>query len=104
MPGKNVGLFHTQHIPQNTAAHTGEYGQKQYQKGQQTHVIVRLGDDEEAARENAMQFFRDNPALESLSAVKNNKVIFLDKRMYNMKPNGLWAEAYLQLEGILFED
>ena len=66
--------------------------------------IVRLGDDEEAARENAMQFFRDNPALESLSAVKNNKVIFLDKRMYNMKPNGLWAEAYLQLEGILFED
>ena len=66
--------------------------------------IVRLGDDEEAARENAYQFLRDNPALESLTAVKNNRVIFLDKRMYNMKPNNLWAEAYLQLEDILLED
>ena len=65
--------------------------------------IVRLGDDEDAARENANQFFRDNPALESLTAVKNNRVIFLDKRMYNMKPNDLWAEAYLQLEDILLE-
>ena len=65
--------------------------------------IVRLGDDEEAARENANQFFRDNPALESLTAVQNGKVIFLDKRMYNMKPNNLWAEAYLQLEDILLE-
>ena len=65
--------------------------------------IVRLGDDEEAARENAYQFLRDNPALESLTAVQNGKVIFLDKRMYNMKPNNLWAEAYLQLEDILFE-
>ena len=65
--------------------------------------IVRLGDDEEAARENAYQFLRDNPALESLTAVQNGKVIFLDKRMYNMKPNNLWAEAYLQLEDILLE-
>ena len=66
--------------------------------------IVWLGDDEEAARENADLFFRDNPALESLTAVQNGKVIFLDKRMYNMKPNDLWAEAYLQLEDILLED
>ena len=65
--------------------------------------IVRLGDDEEAAREHVNQFFRDNPALESLTAVKNNRVIFLDKRLYNMKPNNLWAEAYLQLEDILLE-
>ena len=66
--------------------------------------IVRLGDDEDAARENTDLFFRDNPALESLTAVQNGKVIFLDKRMYNMKPNDLWAEAYLQLEDILLED
>ena len=46
--------------------------------------IVRLGDDEEAARENVYQFLRDNPALESLTAVKNNRVIFLDKRMFNI--------------------
>jgi len=65
--------------------------------------IVRLGDDEDAAREHVNQFFRDNPALESLTAAKNNRVIFLDKRMYNMKPNNLWAEAYLQLEDILLE-
>ena len=65
--------------------------------------IVRLGDDEDAAREHVNQFFRDNPALESLTAVKNNRVIFLDKRMYNMKPNNLWAQAYLYLEDILLE-
>ena len=65
--------------------------------------IVRLGDDEDAAREHVNQFFRDNPALESLTAAKNNRVIFLDKHMYNMKPNNLWAQAYLYLEDILLE-
>jgi len=65
--------------------------------------IVRLGDDEDGARELADQFLREDPALGSLTAVRNGKVVFLDKRLYNMKPNALWGEAYQQLEEILRE-
>ena len=65
--------------------------------------IVRLGDDEDGARELADRFLRENPALAELTAVKNGRVIFLDKQLYNMKPNARWAEAYLQLEALLDE-
>ncbi len=65
--------------------------------------IVRLGDDEAGATELADRFLAENPALASLTAVQNGKVIYLDKRLYNMKPNDRWGEAYLQLEEILRE-
>lgn len=65
--------------------------------------IVRLGDDEDGTRDLVNQFLSDNPALQSLTAVQKGNVMYLDKHLFNMKPNARWGEAYLQLEGILRE-
>ena len=33
--------------------------------------------------------------------MENGQVHYMDKRLYNLKPNALWGEAVQQLEGIL---
>lgn len=65
--------------------------------------FVQLGDDPIATQANIDRFFAENPLWQTLTAVKENRVIVLDKRLYNLKPNALWADAYEQLEEILCE-
>lgn len=66
--------------------------------------FVQLGDDTEGTQANIDAFFAENPAWQELTAVKSGKVHYLDKRLYNLKPNALWAEAYEGLEEILCEN
>lgn len=63
--------------------------------------IVQAGDDESGTKEKLDQFIADNPAWEGLTAVKEGRVYFLDKRLYNLKPNARWGEAYEKLEEML---
>ncbi len=63
--------------------------------------FVQLGDDETGTRENVERFFAENPLWQTLTAVQEGRVYFLDKRLYNMKPNDRWGEAYEALEAIL---
>lgn len=63
--------------------------------------VVQSGDDTKGAREKLDQFIADNPAWKGLTAVKEERVFFLDKRLYNLKPNALWGEAYEKLEKML---
>lgn len=63
--------------------------------------VVQSGDDTKGAREKLDRFIADNPAWEGLTAVKEERVFFLDKRLYNLKPNALWGEAYEKLEEML---
>mgnify|MGYP002508413396 CR=1 FL=1 len=46
--------------------------------------------------------FAENPLWNELDAVKNKQVYFLDKHLYNLKPNARWAEAYETLAEIYF--
>ena len=48
----------------------------------------------------AIQVFSWN----ELGAVKNGQVHVLDKHLYNLKPNARWAEAYEELEKILYPE
>ncbi len=66
-------------------------------------LIVQSGDDTEGTKENIENMFRENPLWNELEAVKNGQVYFLDKHLYNLKPNARWAEAYEKLEEILYE-
>lgn len=66
--------------------------------------FVQLGDDAEGTQERIRQFFAENPAWASLTAVQEGRVYYLDKHLYNMKPNARWGEAYLALEAILREN
>ncbi len=63
--------------------------------------FVQSGDDTEGTQKNVERFIEENPAWNSLTAVKEGRVYFTEKRLYNLKPNALWGEAYEKLENIL---
>lgn len=64
--------------------------------------LVQTGDDEEGIQENIEAMFRENPLWNELDAVKNGQVHIMDKHLYNLKPNARWAEAYEELERLLY--
>ena len=66
--------------------------------------VVQTGDDKNGAQETLDAFIADNPAWSGLTAVKEGRVYFMDKRLYNLKPNARWGEAYEKLEEILDTD
>ena len=63
--------------------------------------IVQRGDDEAGMRQYVRQIMSENPAWSLLSAVQNDRVYFMEKNLYNLKPNHRWGEAYEKLEAIL---
>ena len=62
--------------------------------------IVQRGDDEAGMRQHVRQLMSENPAWGQLSAVQNARVYFMEKNLYNLKPNHRWGEAYEKLEAI----
>ena len=62
---------------------------------------VYHGTDEGAARANLEESLLSNPAWASLSAVEGGRFHILERRMYSLKPNALWGDAYEQLADIL---
>ena len=64
--------------------------------------FIEIGDDNEGMQENIENMFRENPLWYELDAVKNGNVYYMDKHLYNFKPNARWAEAYEKLEEILY--
>ena len=62
---------------------------------------VYHGTDEAAAQANLEETLLSNPAWASLSAVEGGRFHILERRMYSLKPNALWGDAYEQLADIL---
>ena len=62
---------------------------------------VYHGTDEEAAQANLEESLLSNPAWASLSAVRRDDFHILERRMYSLKPNALWGDAYERLADIL---
>lgn len=63
--------------------------------------VVVMGDDTEAAKDKLSSVMEENPAWGELEAVKQNRLYFMDKKLFNLKPNARWAESYEQLVEIL---
>ena len=63
--------------------------------------IVQQGDDPEGMKRYVNQFFGEHPAWSQLTAVKENNVHFMEKRLFSLKPNHRWGEAYEIVEEIL---
>ena len=63
--------------------------------------IVQRGDDEAGMRAYVEAMMAENPAWQQLTAVKEGRLCFMDKNLYNLKPNHRWGEAYEALEEIL---
>ena len=66
------------------------------------HIFVTtMGNDTEAAITRLSKMIKENPAWSEVDAVKENRIHFMDKKLFNLKPNSRWAEAYEQLCEIL---
>lgn len=56
--------------------------------------VTTMGNDSEAARDSLNSMINSNPAWSTLSAVKDGRMYIMDKKLFNLKPNARWAEAY----------
>ena len=63
--------------------------------------IVQRGDDTEGMRQYVQAMMTENPVWQQLTSVKEGRLFFMDKNLYNLKPNHRWGEAYEKLEEIL---
>jgi len=64
--------------------------------------IVLQGSDEAAVKEKLAAELTDNPAWNGLTAVKEGRLHFMDQKLYNLKPNNRWGDAYEGLVDLLF--
>lgn len=55
---------------------------------------ISMGEDEESAKRALEAATVGNPAWAELEAVKNGRLVMLDKSLFLNKPNDRWAESY----------
>ncbi len=67
-------------------------------------IVVQCHAGIDAAKEQVKKTYGDNPVWQSLSAVQNGKVFYLEKTLFHNKPNSRFAEAYQKLAEILYPD
>ena len=65
---------------------------------------VQLGGNPEGVKEHLDNLFAEDSAWATLTAVKEGRWYHMDKRLYNLKPNARWGEAYEGLEEILAKE
>lgn len=65
--------------------------------------VIPMGNDDAAALKNLKEATEANPAWSTLSAVKNDHYITLDKELFLYKPNERWAESYQTLFDHLYK-
>lgn len=64
--------------------------------------IVLQGNDTQQVRETLQTALLDDPAWQQLRAVRDGACHFMDQRLYNLKPNARWGEAYEALAELLY--
>ena len=67
-------------------------------------ILVQCHAGKEDAEALVASLYGDNPVWQSLDAVKNGKVFYLEKNLFHNKPNSRFAEAYKVLAGYLYPD
>ena len=66
--------------------------------------FIQAGDDMEAVKNAVYAMFSENPLWQQLDAVKNGDVYFMEKELFNLKPNARFYEAYEKLDHILYDE
>ena len=56
--------------------------------------VVAMGNDTEAAIRLYGSMIEQNRAWNTLDAVKDGRMYVMDRKLFNLKPNSRWAEAY----------
>ena len=69
------------------------------------HIFVVLqGSDTTKAEQTLEMSLLSNPAWNELTAVREGRYHVMDQRLYNVKPNARWGEAYEKLADILYPE
>ena len=69
------------------------------------HIFVVLqGSDTTKAKQTLEMSLLSNPAWNELTAVREGRYHVMDQRLYNVKPNARWGEAYEKLADILYPE
>ena len=69
------------------------------------HIFVVLqGSDTTKAEQTLEVSLLSNPAWNELTAVREGRYHVMDQRLYNVKPNARWGEAYEKLADILYPE
>ena len=66
--------------------------------------VVMQGADKSEAQRALDHTLLATPAWQSLTAVQQGRYYVMDDRLYNLKPNARWGEAYEHLADILYPD
>jgi iron complex transport system substrate-binding protein len=66
--------------------------------------LVMQGSDQAAVEQVLNETLLSNPAWQSLTAVQEGRCHVMDEKLYNLKPNARWGEAYENLAEILYPD
>ena len=66
-------------------------------------IFVSTMGDEAAAVANVQKML-ESDAWSQISAVKNGKVHYLPKEMFQYKPNEKWGEAYKYLYSLIYDE
>ncbi len=64
--------------------------------------VVMQGSDPEKLEQVVSAALLEDPAWQSLSAVKEGRLHRMDQTLFNLKPNARWGEAYDHLADILY--
>lgn len=63
--------------------------------------IVIQGSDAQAAQKQLQSTLLGNPAWATLTAVRENRCIFLDRELFHYHPNERWAESYAYIADLI---
>ena len=66
--------------------------------------VVLQGTDTAKAEQTLETALLSNPAWNELTAVQEGRYYTMDQRLYNVKPNARWGEAYEKLADILYPE
>lgn len=63
--------------------------------------LVTGGSNTEAAMESLRATLTDNPAWNTLTAVREGRFVVLDRELFHYHPNDRWAESYAFIAGLI---
>ena len=67
-------------------------------------ILVQCHAEVDVAKELVQTLYGDNPVWQSLTAVKEGRVYYLEKSLFHNKPNSRFADAYLTMAEYLYPD
>ena len=63
-----------------------------------------MGSDQEGAVKMLEDSLLSNPAWSTLTAVREGRYVVLDRELFQLRPNGRWAEAYETIYHLIYEE